>query len=111
MVSRIATRAAETIDPKDVERFFQLYWGELAMVEDVDVERAMVRFRKSLLTLQQKGANDECAKKRTEISLMLAHCIRASLGKSWGVKLEGLSDNRCTESQFEEIGQLCRGVS
>jgi hypothetical protein len=107
VVSRIATRDAETISPQDVERFWQLYWGELSMVEDFGVEQVMVLFGRSLHALQQKGTHEVCAQKSTEISLMLAHCIRESLGKSWGVKLGDVSRNRCTESAFDQVRQMC----
>jgi hypothetical protein len=107
VVSRIANSHLETTLPKDVERFWQLYWGELSMVEDLNVEHAMVLFGRSLTALQHQGTNEDCAQSRKEISLILAHCIRDSLGKSWGVKLGELSDNRCTEAKFNEIRQVC----
>jgi hypothetical protein len=107
LVSRIANMDAETIPQKDVERFWQLYWGELSMVEDFGVEQSMVVFGRSLRAAQQKGTNEVCAQKRTEISLMLAHCIRESLGKSWDVELGTTSRNRCTETEFDKMRQVC----
>ena len=107
LVSRLANMDAETIPPKDVARFWQLYWGELSMVEDFGVEQSMVFFGRSLRAAQQKGTHESCAQKKTEISLMLAHCIRESLGKSWGVKLGDASRNRCTETEFDKLRHVC----
>jgi hypothetical protein len=107
VVSRIANSNIETMLSKDVERFWQLYWGELSMVEDLSVEHAVVLFGRSLTALQHPGTNEGCAQSRKEISLILAHCIRESLGKSWGVKLGELADNRCTEAQFNAIRKIC----
>jgi hypothetical protein len=107
VVSRIANSNIVTILPKDAERFWQLYWGELSMVEDLNVEHAMVLFGRSLTALQHPGTNEHCAQSRQEISLILAHCIRESLAKSWGVTLGTLSDNRCTESKFDAIREIC----
>lgn len=67
-------------------RFWQLYWGELALVENgglgVDgggVEAAMVRFGEAL---QEKERNRPLLQQR---SLELAHACRDSLAESWGV--------------------------
>jgi hypothetical protein len=106
LISRLATMDAETIPHQDVERFWQLYWGELSMVEDFGVEQSMVLFGRSLRAAQQ-GTNVVCAQERKEISLMLAHCMRESLGKSWDVELGATSRNRCTESEFEKMRQVC----
>ncbi len=61
------------------QRFWSLYWGELALVEDKRVEAAMV----------QLGRAIEQGKVGIEIqglSLELAHACRDSLAESWGVQ-------------------------
>ena len=68
--SEVARRQAE-------ERFWALYWGELAMVEDKAVEGAMAAFGNAL----QSGATRDQLKM---CSLRLAHDIRQSLARSWG---------------------------
>jgi hypothetical protein len=63
---------------KKLERFEQLYWGELALVEKGPVEAAMVQFRKSLMA----GAPQEELRLR---SLAIAHACREELAESWEV--------------------------
>jgi hypothetical protein len=82
-----ATQAAATISTSSSkeevasakQRFWSLYWGELALVEDKRVEAAMV----------QLGRGIEQGKVGSEIqtlSLNLAHACRDSLAESWGVQ-------------------------
>ncbi len=83
-----ATRSAAIIassrDPaavaKATERFGQLYWGELAMVEDHDVEEAMVKFQSALSQNAEQWQLGQC-------SLRLAHAVRESLARSWGTEI------------------------
>lgn len=87
-VAAILATSRESKELADAEtRFWQLYWGELAMVEnggiktkDGGVEGAMVRFGDEL----QKGAQDRSILKHR--SLELAHICRDSLAESWGVR-------------------------
>lgn len=60
------------------ERFEQLYWGELALVERGPVESAMVEFR---LALEAKASAEELQR----LSIGLAHACRDELAKSWNV--------------------------
>ena len=62
-----------------IKRFWSLYWGELALVEDKGVEAAMVMLGKGL----ERGAPQQELK---QLSLKLAHAARESLAASWGVK-------------------------
>ena len=82
-----ATQATATIatspDAADVAaaqlRFWSLFWGELALVEDKRVEAAMVEFGRAL--------NKKAAKSDLEqLSLALARACRDSLAESWGVR-------------------------
>ena len=81
-----ATQAAATLatsrNPLEVaaasDRFWSLYWGELALVEDREVETAMVNLGAEI----KKGRTGEELEQR---SLKLAHACRNSLAKSWGV--------------------------
>lgn len=82
-----ATQAAATLatSKKDDEldaaskKFWSLYWGELALVEDKRVEAAMVQLGRSL----EAGS---VGQKLQQNSLALAHACRDSLAESWGVK-------------------------
>lgn len=58
-------------------RFYELYWGELAMVERGSVERAMVKFREALDAGRPQ-------KDLQGLSLILAHACRDELGAAWG---------------------------
>jgi len=61
-------------------RFWSLYWGELALVEDKRVEAAMVQLGRAL----EGGA---IGGDLAPLSLNLAHACRDSLAESWGVRL------------------------
>jgi hypothetical protein len=76
--SQVAATLATTPDPQErskmIKRFWELYWGELALVENREVEGAM----KAL------GANAPPADLQ-QLSLRLAHACRRSLDRSWGI--------------------------
>jgi hypothetical protein len=61
------------------KRFWELYWGELAMVENHDVEKAMEAFGAAL----RAGASAEVLARR---SLAVAHACRVSLNSAWGIR-------------------------
>jgi hypothetical protein len=61
-------------------RFWELYWGELSMVENREVESAMKLMGDCL-----NGDCRGCADLRM-CSLNLAHACRRSLAESWGVQ-------------------------
>ena len=88
VASRLA-RAAEDkrLPPKeDLDRFWELYWGPLAMVEDSQVEQSMVIFGRSLQDYERNFRNDS-ASMMNQASLALAHRARESLEKQWGITL------------------------
>jgi hypothetical protein len=80
--TQVAATMATTTDAEKLakaeERFWELYWGELSMVENRAVEGAMVGIRNCLASnctqadLQQKA-------------LALAKACRDSLNQSWGI--------------------------
>lgn len=74
----VAIATAPDGDAKDAasRRFEELFWGELALVEDKDVESAMLAFRDEL-----EGAKSADTLKL--LSLALAHACRQSLSRSW----------------------------
>ena len=82
-----ATQAAATLatSPSKEEissakqRFWSLYWGELALVEDKRVEAAMVQLGRAI---EQGKVGSEIQ----ALSLSLAHACRDSLAESWGVQ-------------------------
>lgn len=69
-------------------RFWELYYGELAIVEDQAVSQAMVVFGKCLRDYEF----DQCDQKQLKhLSLELASACRNSVGKSWKQPLEVLN--------------------
>jgi len=64
---------------KAEKRFWELYWGELALVEDGRVAKAMIDFGNCLTSRCQP-------QKLKGLSLSLAHECRESLAVSWGVE-------------------------
>jgi hypothetical protein len=75
----IATSDDKSETQKATTRFWQLYWGELALVENVEVGQAMSAMRAAI-----KNATDRNALQVA--SLNLAHACRQSLDKSWGIR-------------------------
>lgn len=81
-----ATQAAATIatgeegpaKTRATRRFWELYWGELALVENGTVEQAMASFG---VGLRAGLGRDEMQRR----SLALARACRDSLAVSWGV--------------------------
>jgi hypothetical protein len=70
---------------KAEETFWFLYWGPLASVESPAIEGVMVRFGDCL---QDKTCKAEMKK---DLSLELAHIIRAEYAESWDVSLPPLN--------------------
>jgi hypothetical protein len=69
----------ETVSINPLARFWELYWGELALVEDRRVEGAMKAFGDALIA-------NASADTLQRLSLSLAHACRESLAESWGVE-------------------------
>ena len=72
--------ASSSPAPEAVARFWELYWGELALVENKDVEAAMVSFGNTL------HFSPEDKSELQQRALRLALACRVSLAKSWGVE-------------------------
>lgn len=71
-----------------IKQFWQLYWGPLAVVEEPEVESAMVNFGNAL-------AEGNPARSTLQLlSLKLAHACRNSLQKLWGTDLGQLGNLR-----------------
>lgn len=91
-VATIASSPDPAVVAKATERFHQLYWGELAMVEDLEVEDAMGRFQRALSQNAANAALEQC-------SLRLAHVVRGSLARSWGADV--------WKSHYDQITPSC----
>ena len=84
--SELASRLATADDPQIWKaahnRFFELLWGPLAIVEDDDVAGAMMRFA---LALDQAGDVPLPAVRLQVPSLDLSAAIRKLLLRSWSI--------------------------
>ncbi len=78
MAALIATSGDKSEVDKALSRFWQLYWGELALVENRDVEKAMVGMKNVIVS---QGSPSDLQ----QASLKLARACRQSLDKSWGI--------------------------
>jgi len=80
--SQVAAKIATSTDVNEVteakQRFWELFWGELALVENKAVEAAMMDLRDAI----RDGEPREELEQR---SLALAHTCRISLDESWGI--------------------------
>jgi hypothetical protein len=80
--TQVAATLATSTDAAKLEtaqnRFWELYWGELSMVENRSVEGAMVEIHSCL--------NRNCTQEDLQpLALKLAHACRDSLNQSWGI--------------------------
>jgi len=68
--------ASSADDEGNEQKFYEMFWGRMPLVEDKAVERAMVEFENAL---QSTRGQLELQK----LSLKLAHSCRNSLSRSW----------------------------
>jgi hypothetical protein len=68
------------------KRFYQLFWGEMSVVEDRAVEEEMVKFKQALEAYEaEKSENQQASRSELEQrSLRLAWSCRDSLARGWG---------------------------
>ena len=86
--AQIPRTADEKTRRKLVERFWQLYWGPLAVVEDEEVEGAMVAYGRQLRQDQRNAAGLET------LALGIAHACRSSLKRLWVPELGSIKNIR-----------------
>ena len=93
LASKIATNTSEHDVEEAIVRFNEIYWGELAVVEDRIVEPAMVDFKRLL----ERG---DCSKRDLKLSaLKLSRALRDSLNKSWKAELSEIQQLRTEDIQ------------
>ncbi len=92
VAATIATLTAGNIERnKAEERFRQLYYGPLVLVEDEEVMKAKVDFRNCLDELDKECTSEPSKTFRLQtLSLGLANKCRASIGSSWTIDLKNL---------------------
>jgi len=74
------------------ERYWQLYWSELSVVESPEVEGGMVRFANQLNIFKRDGSNIDTLQ---NCSYELAHYVRASIQARWAVGNIGTREPLC----------------
>jgi hypothetical protein len=82
----LATSSDAAAIEKARQRFWELYWGELAMVENggINVNKGGVE---SAMVLFGQCLNKNCSQAELQpLALKLAHACRDSLADSWGVQ-------------------------
>ncbi|MCD0470735.1 hypothetical protein [Flavobacterium sp. JAS] len=63
---------------KAKQRFAELYWGELSLIEEKNIEKAMIQVADSM------NLNDSISPSK-RATYNLAHSMRESLVNSWGI--------------------------
>ena len=83
--ARIAT--TEPPLPEDVQRFRQLYWGVMGLIENKDIEDTMDAFdqgiRDGIPAVLGSKLNGSDIVTLSKLSLDLAHACRAELAAEW----------------------------
>lgn len=87
-VTSIAARLTNEFDlnnwERDKKRFYELYWGQMILVEDEDVEKAMVEFGKRLYDFDQLTNTEEMQKSMKNLRVYahkLSYACRASINR------------------------------
>jgi hypothetical protein len=79
VVAKVATQGQSDEGRRARERFWELYWGELATVENREVEGAMVAMGDVLKDPAATATQLQVA------AIRVAHACRESLDRSWGL--------------------------
>lgn len=97
----IATSGDDRQRSEALERFWQLYWGELALVENREVAKAMVVLGNAIKANASRGELEQA-------SLQLAKACRRSLDNSWGITAWTNPDEAMIPADTEGIGGNAR---
>lgn len=82
-----AIATAEVPAPKDVARFWQMYWGVMGLIEDRDIERVMEAFGSALdPVMARPEAPAEVREEPVNLkrrALAIARACRQTLARNW----------------------------
>lgn len=92
VAAQVATLGQSEAGKKARARFWELYWGELALVENRAVEAAMKRMGDALRA-------DMPQETLQYASLAVAHACRESLDKSWGIRAWSAPDEAASATK------------
>jgi hypothetical protein len=82
VAARLAIAKPALRKPEDVERFWQLYWGELGLVEKGNVASAMATYGSILDSSAESPAKSPLG----QAAIKIAHAARDELAQSWKVE-------------------------
>jgi hypothetical protein len=115
--TRTYSQAIETVtkiaedsgaDSKNIDDFRRLFYGSMPVVEDRRVEFLMILFGRAIAV----GAKPYCTGNSMhdtaylqKVALTLSHCMRLSIGQSWGIDVGG--DDYCYFTPIKEISDRC----
>lgn len=91
VAAQVATQGNSEAGKKALARFWELYWGELALVENRAVEAAMKRMGDALVA-------NAPARDLQQASLAVARACRESLDRSWGIRAWSSPDEAASAS-------------
>jgi len=91
VAAQVATQGQSDAGKKALARFWELYWGELALVENRSVEAAMKRMGDALRV-------NAPASELEQASLAVARACRESLDRSWGIRAWSSPDEAASAS-------------
>jgi hypothetical protein len=83
------SRLANSVEPvqADIERFWQMYWGVMGLIEKETITAAMIDFGQSLRKLAPSaGGSNDTESQLSDLrgkSLSLAHACRKELASEW----------------------------
>ena len=83
VTARIAIDGPGQEPTKDIQRFWQLYWGELGLVENGIIARAMIGYGEKLSEMKTPAAAEHSPLRN--LALDVAHACRDTLIKTWDI--------------------------
>jgi hypothetical protein len=95
VIDRTKDRWLESKEWKEAyEKFYQLFWTELSVVEDKTVKTAMETFSAKLQEIILVPRDVEKDGELKQLSYQLARQIRSSIESSWQVQLGNVSETK-----------------
>jgi hypothetical protein len=85
IASRLATSTPKHLDKAALQRFWQLYWGQLGLVETNAIDEAMIDYGNYLKGYQAGRVDQLCFE---AVSLHLQQKLAASIEGEWGLSPE-----------------------
>jgi hypothetical protein len=78
----------------EYNRFYQLFWTELSIVEDNDIKAGMQDFSRQLKKVLSHPNDLVERKELNQVAYRLARTIRAGIEKAWVLDLDPLTERK-----------------